>query len=143
MQFCNERYFKGGSMINKVILIGHVGRDPEFAYTSNQMSVCKFSLATTTKVKDSETTEWHNIVVFNKLADLINKYVKKGSKLYLEGKIQYESWEKKDGSKDHKTVILANTVQFLSTNKDQQKEPEQTDYAKQAEKIFTNDDVPF
>lgn len=103
--------------INKVNLIGNVGSEPETFYTTNS-KVVKFSLATSETYKDKNgekqtNTEWHNIVIWGKLADVVEKYVKKGTKLYLEGKITYRSYEK-DGVKKYITEINCNTMEMLS-----------------------------
>ena len=99
-------------MVNKVILVGNLGRDPELK-TVNDTAVCNFSLATTEKHKDKEHTEWHNIVMWGKLAELCNKYLVKGRQCYIEGKIQTRSWDDRDGNKRQKTEIVGYTVQFL------------------------------
>jgi single-strand DNA-binding protein len=104
--------------VNKVILIGNLGKDPELRYTPAGQPVASFSLATTERRTDKngqrkETTEWHNIVVFGKTAEIVNQYLKKGRSCYLEGKITTRSWDDRDGNKKYKTEIIANTVQFL------------------------------
>jgi single-strand DNA-binding protein len=104
--------------VNKVILIGNLGKDPELRYTPGGQPVATFSLATTERRTDKngqrkETTEWHNIVVFGKTAEIVNQYLKKGRSCYLEGKITTRSWDDRDGNKKYKTEIIANTVQFL------------------------------
>lgn len=105
--------------VNKVILIGNLGKDPELRYTPQQTPVASFSLATTERLpsKDGqqkqERTEWHNIVVFGKQAETANQYLKKGRSVYIEGRIQTRSWDDKDGNKKYRTEIIANTVQFL------------------------------
>jgi single-strand DNA-binding protein len=104
--------------VNKVILIGNLGKDPELRYTPSGQPVATFSLATTERRNDKngqrkETTEWHNIVVFGKTAEIVNQYLKKGRSCYLEGKITTRSWDDRDGNKKYKTEIIANTVQFL------------------------------
>jgi len=106
--------------VNKVILIGNLGKDPELRYTPTQQATVSFSLATTERWNDKngqrqERTEWHNIVAWAKLAELANQYLKKGSPCYVEGKIQYRSWDDKDGNKKYKTEIVANSIQFLSS----------------------------
>jgi single-strand DNA-binding protein len=101
-------------MVNKAILVGRVGKDPEVQTSTSGKTVAKFSLATTEKYKDKETTEWHNIVLWNKLAEIAGKYVNKGSLLYIEGKITTNSWEK-DGAKHYKTEIIGNTMKMLSS----------------------------
>jgi len=105
-------------MINKAILIGNVGKDPEVNYLDNGVAVAKFSLATTeTYKKDGEKvsiTEWHNIVLWRKLAEICEKYVKKGDKLYIEGKISTRSWDDKDGNKRYTTEIIGNQMTMLT-----------------------------
>lgn len=106
--------------VNKVILIGNLGKDPEVKYTPSGTPVAKFSLATNEKYKDKggewqERTEWHNIVAWQRLAEIIGEYVKKGSKLYIEGRLQTSSWEdKQSGEKKYRTEIVANDVVLLS-----------------------------
>lgn len=106
--------------VNKVILIGNLGKDPEFKYTPSGQPVATFSIATTERFADKngqrqERTEWHNIVVWGKLAELVNQYLKKGRSAYIEGRITTRSWDDKDGNKKYKTEIVANTIQFLSS----------------------------
>ncbi len=98
--------------INKAILIGNLGKDPELRYTQSGQPVASFSLATSEswKGKDGsqqEKTEWHNIVVWARLAELANEYLKKGSRVYIEGRIQTRSWDDKDGAKHYMTEIVA------------------------------------
>ena len=102
--------------INKVIIVGRLGKEPELKDVG-QSQVCKFSVATSEKWTDKngqkqERTEWHNIVVWGKLADICGTYLKKGSEVYIEGKLQTESYEK-DGQKKYITNIVAATVQFI------------------------------
>jgi single-strand DNA-binding protein len=105
--------------VNKVIILGRLGQDPELRYTPSGASVCQFSLATSESWNDKSTgqkqekTEWHRIVVWGKLAELCNQYLSKGRQAYVEGKIQTRSWDDKDGNKRYSTEILANTVQFI------------------------------
>lgn len=108
-------------MINKAIIIGHVGQDPEVRYTGNATNgtkVAQIRVATTERYKDKdgkvqELTEWHNIVCWRGLADVVEKYVKKGTLVYVEGKIQSRSWEDK-GVKKYATDIIARELQLLS-----------------------------
>src|SRR5256885_14493811 len=99
--------------VNKVILIGNLGKDPEVKYTPSGTAVAKFSLATNERFKDKsgewqDRTEWHNIVAWQRLAEIIGEYVKKGSKIYIEGKLQTSSWEdKQSGEKKYRTEIAA------------------------------------
>lgn len=104
--------------VNKVILVGNVGRDPETRHLDKGVSVANFSLATTETytAKTGEkvsTTEWHNIVAWRGLAEVAEKYVKKGSQLYIEGRIRTRSWDDKDGVKRYTTEIYADTMQLL------------------------------
>jgi single-strand DNA-binding protein len=114
--------------VNKVILIGSVGRDPEIKATSSGSVVANFSLATNHRFKGSdgqwqEQTDWHNIVAFSRTAEIIRDYVKKGSKLYVEGRIQTRSWEK-DGQKQYRTEVIVNELSMLSGNDRERTEPE-------------------
>lgn len=106
------------SSVNKVILLGNLGADPELRHTSGGQSVCELSVATNEKWTDKsgqkqEKTEWHRVVVWGKVGENCAKYLKKGSQAYLEGKLQTRSWEDKDGNKRYTTEVNAFTVQFL------------------------------
>ena len=106
--------------VNKVILVGNVGNDPEVRYMPNGNAVANVSIATSETWKDKNTgdqqekTEWHRVVFFNRLAEIVEQYVKKGSKLYLEGRLQTRSWEQ-DGVKRYTTEIVANEMQMLDS----------------------------
>jgi single-strand DNA-binding protein len=113
--------------VNKVILVGHVGRDPEVRYLDKDVAVANFTLATTERGRKlqngteiPERTEWHNIVAWRGLAEISEKFIRKGSQLYIEGKIQTRSWEK-DGVKRYTTEIYAETINLLG------KKPEHTE----------------
>ncbi len=104
--------------VNKVILLGRLGQDPELKYTPGGSAVCNFSLATTEAWTDKqgqkqEKTEWHRVVVWGKLAELCNQYLAKGRQAFLEGRLQTRSWDDKEGHKRYTTEILASTVQFI------------------------------
>jgi len=104
--------------VNKVILIGNLGKDPELRFTPNGQPVANFSMATTEKWNDKagdkhERTEWHSIVVWGKLAETCNQYLKKGRPCYIEGRIATRNWDDTEGVKRYKTEIIATTVQFL------------------------------
>ncbi len=104
--------------VNKVILVGNLGKDPELRSTTSGTSVCEFSIATgeSWKGKDGqqqERTEWHRIVVWGKLGENCAKFLSKGRQVYLEGRLQTRSWEDKDGNKRYTTEIVARDVQFL------------------------------
>ena len=104
--------------VNKVILLGRLGKDPEIRYTTSQFPICNFSLATSERRKDQsgewkDATECHNIVVLGKSGENCQKFIKKGSEVYIEGKIQTRKWQDKEGKDRYTTEILAGTVQFL------------------------------
>src|SRR5205807_8636729 len=105
--------------LNKVMLIGNLGKDPEVKFTPSGTAVAKFSLATNERFKDKagewqDRTEWHNIVAWQRLAEIVGEYVKKGSKIYIEGRIQTSSWEdKQSGEKKYRTEIIANDLVLL------------------------------
>ncbi len=108
--------------INKVILIGHLGNDPELKYHSNGAPYCSFSLATNSSYKDEkgnkiEKTEWHRLVAWRKLAEIIHKYLKKGSFIYCEGSLKYSEFEK-DGQKRWSTSIVINDMRMLDSRQD-------------------------
>jgi len=104
--------------VNKVILIGNVGRDPEVRHLDKDVTVANFTLATSESytAKNGEkvtTTEWHNIVVWRGLAKVVEQYVKKGDKLYIEGRIRTRQWDDKDGNKRYTTEIYADNMEML------------------------------
>lgn len=104
--------------VNKAILIGNLGKDPELRYTPGGQAVASFPLATSEKWKDKEgvmqdKTEWHNIVVWGRQAETAKEYLAKGRQVYIEGRIQTRSWDDKDGNKRYTTEIVAMRVQFL------------------------------
>lgn len=155
--------------VNKVILLGNVGKDPEIRSTAGGTMVANFTLATSDRQKDAQgnwqdRTEWHNLVAFTRTAEIIRDYVKKGSKLYVEGKIQTRSWDDKEsGQKRYRTEIIVNDLSLLSgreegssggysrssgssssstsSNFDQRPAAGQEDYAQSAE--ISDDDIPF
>ena len=106
--------------VNKVILVGNVGNDPEVRYMPNGNAVANISIAASDSWKDRNTgeqqerTEWHRVVFFNRLAEIVEQYVKKGTKLYLEGRLQTRSYEQ-DGVKKYSTEIVANEMQMLDS----------------------------
>lgn len=104
--------------VNKVILIGNLGQDPEVRYSPSGQAVCNLSIATNEAWTDKngqkqEKTEWHRVVVFGKLAELVGQYLKKGRQAYLEGKLQTRQWQDKDGQTRYTTEVVAQTIQFL------------------------------
>jgi single-strand DNA-binding protein len=137
------------SGVNKVILIGNLGKDPEVRYLEGGTAVAKFSLATSESYKNKEgqrvdQTEWHNVVLWRGLAETAEKYLKKGSTVYIEGKLRTRSWEDKDQNKKYTTEIIADTMTMLG------RKPEGGDneYSKgnEAPSMATEgpvDDLPF
>ena len=121
-------------MINKVILVGNVGQDPEIRYTgdaNNGTKVATIRLATTERYRDKnnnpqEHTEWHNVVVWRGQADVVEKYVKKGTQLYVEGRLRSRSWEDQTGAKRYAIDIVADTIQLLGRRTEGQ--PQQGGY---------------
>lgn len=110
-------------MLNKVILIGRLGRDPETRFMPNGEAVCNFSVATSESWKDSngqkqERSEWHNVTMYRKLAEIAGKYLTKGSQVYLEGKIQSRKYQGKDGIERTAYEIIANEMKMLGGNSD-------------------------
>ena len=106
--------------INKAIILGHLGRDPEMTYTPSGLAVCKFSIATSKKRKDGqEVTQWHRCTAFDKAGELISRYVSKGNMLYIEGEITYGQYEK-DGVTRYTTDIIVREFNFISAGGGQQ-----------------------
>ena len=113
------------SGVNKAILIGHLGADPEMRSTASGTAVASFSLATTERYNDKsgerqERTEWHRIVVWARLAEICNQYLKKGKQVYIEGRIQTRQWEDQSGNKRYTTEIVANNMTMLGRAGDSQ-----------------------
>lgn len=132
-------------MLNKVMLIGRLGRDPESKITQSGKSVCTFTLATDTGYGDNKKTDWHNITVFDKAADNCAKFLRKGSPVYVEGRISYDAYEK-DGIKHTTTKIIANTVLFIATSKVNAQAPpgyQQTFSDDTFEGYPLDDEIPF
>jgi single-strand DNA-binding protein len=144
------------SSVNKVILLGRLGQDPELKNTPSGQSVCNFSIATTESWNDKssgqkqERTEWHRVVVWGKLAEISNQYLAKGRQAYVEGKIQTRSWEDDKGNKRYSTEILAKDIVFVGSNsekndalKDAHNKNESGDYNVKTDANFASDDIPF
>lgn len=110
--------------VNKAILIGNLGKDPETRYLPNGDAVCNFSIATSEQWTDKhsgekkETTEWHNVVAFRKLAEICAKYLAKGSSVYVEGRIKTEKWQDKEGNDRYTTKIYADNMRMLGGKRD-------------------------
>jgi len=150
--------------VNKVFLLGNVGKDPEIRSTAGGMTVASFSLATADRKKEGtgwvDSTEWHNIVCFQRTAEVVRDYVKKGSQIFVEGKITNRSWDDKEtGQKRYKTEILVNELTLLggksgggeggggysksSTASFDQRTPASTSQPDYADAGITDDDIPF
>lgn len=110
--------------INKVILIGNLGNDPDIRFTQNQKQVANLSVATSESWTDKNTgkkvekTEWHKVVFFDRLAEIVGQYLKKGSKIYIEGKLQTRKWQNQQGVDQYTTEIVANEMQMLDSRSD-------------------------
>jgi len=147
--------------VNKVILVGNLGKDPEVRHLENGAAVANFSVATTESYKDRNTgerrdqTEWHNVVLWRGLAEVAEKYLKKGSQVYIEGKIRTRSWEDKEGNTRYTTEIVGNEMTMLGRPSDSRpdsaprpeatNEPAQTQQAAKPapEAAVEEDDLPF
>jgi len=144
-----------GESFNKVILIGHLGNDPEVRTLENGTLLCRFSIATTEVFKKlksgvkSSHTEWHNIILWRDLAEISEKYLHKGDKVLIEGRIKSRSWKDKEtGQIKYKTEIIANSLQMMGTKKtdsvkqDKIVEPNLKSFIKESS-IDIDDDLPF
>ncbi|RJR26618.1 MAG: single-stranded DNA-binding protein [Desulfobacteraceae bacterium] len=137
--------------INKAILVGHLGRDPEMRVTSSGMAVATFSIATSEKWKDKNTgslqdrTEWHRIVAYGQLAQVCADYLKKGKQVYVEGRLQTREWEDRQGNKKTTTEIIAQTIQMLGPSDRGAKSPlaEDRSAAEEQSMPVPEDDIPF
>ena len=125
--------------VNKAILVGRLGRDPELKYTSNQMAIATLSVATSERRKDGqsgqwvEQTEWHRVVVFGKTAEFCGQYLKKGRMVYCEGRIRTNKWQDKDGNDRYTTEVVANTLQALDKGN-------QSDYGQSSGQVAVGQD---
>ena len=109
--------------VNKVILVGNLGKDPEVRYLDGGVAVANFPLATSESYKDKsgnriDQTEWHNVVLWRGLAEITEKYLKKGSQVYIEGKIRSRSWDDKEGIKRYTTEIVADNMTMIGSRRD-------------------------
>ena len=151
--------------VNKVFLLGNVGKDPEMRATPGGMTIAQFTLATADRAKDAQgnwadKTEWHNLVAFNRTAEIVRDYVKKGTQLYIEGKIQTRSWDDKEsGQKKYRTEILVNELTLLGGKSGGEGGESRGSYSKSSSSSYsqsqptsapdygdtgiTDDDIPF
>ena len=102
--------------VNKAIILGNLGQDPEVRYTQNELCVCNFSVATTYKNKDQQYTEWHRVSTFGKLAEIAGQYLKKGSTVFIEGRLQTRKWQDKQGNDRYTTEIIASEMSMMGKN---------------------------
>ena len=137
--------------INKVILVGNLGRDPEVRYTTDNSAIANVSIATTDRYKDKATgeqkeiTEWHRVVFFNRLAEIAGEYLKKGSQVYIEGKLRTRKWTDKDGAEKYSTEIIADQLQMLGgrTSEATSATPAPTAPRQSKPADDLEDDIPF
>jgi single-strand DNA-binding protein len=148
--------------VNKAILLGNVGKEPELRYTQNGTAVCNFTLATTERRKVGgewqDQTEWHNLVAWGKLAETCSNFLGKGSQVYIEGRIQTRKWEDRDGNSRYSTEVVANQMVLLGRPKGQRPDAggygdsyspgggskgPADDFPGPDEDFDPNDDVPF
>jgi len=140
--------------VNKAIIVGNLGKDPEVKFLTNGDAVCSFSIATTDSWKDKEgqkqeKTEWHNIVMYRKLAEIAGEYLKKGSPIYVEGALQTRKWTNKEGQERYTTEIVANSMQMLGGKPQEkqqtQQEPQEDKYEASKPSVEGDDseDIPF
>ncbi len=130
--------------INKVQLLGNTGRDPEVRYTQSGTAIASFSLATASRKKNqsgeyTDVTQWHNCVAFGKLAEIVGQYVVKGTKLYVDGAIEYQEWDDQ-GVKKKATKIIVNELVMLSGSDGGKSEPVKHE---QVDQQFDDDSIPF
>ncbi len=142
-------------MVNKVILVGRLGRDPELRYTGSGTPVANFSLATDERWgsggKTQKKTEWHNVVVWSKLAEICNQYLTKGRLVFIEGRLQTRDWEDKDGNQRRTTEIVASDMKMLGGRRNGEPREGQTvpaetkgsESANDMEVGITDNDIPF
>lgn len=134
--------------VNKAILIGNLGRDPEIRYTPSGQAVTKFSIATTDKWRDKEgqmqeRTEWHNIVCWGRQAEIANEYLKKGNPVYIEGRIQNRSYDDKDGNKRYISEIVVRMLQLLGGRPEGTQAPQQEPEQPAPDVTTDDEDLPF
>ncbi len=134
--------YNSKATLNKVMLIGRLGKDPEIKYTPSEVAVVTLNMATNTSYKSQdgeivEKTEWHRVVVWRKTAEMISQYAKKGDLVYIEGKLATRSWDDKDGNKQYMTEIQAEQVQILQFSQTYEQEQQTNFPDEQAE------DLPF
>jgi len=143
------------SGVNKVILIGNLGNDPEIRYMPNGKAVANISIATSESWKDQqgqkqEKTEWHRLTMYDKLAEIMGEYVKKGDKIFIEGKLQTRKWQNKEGVDMYTTEVICDQMQMLGGNGNPQPQQNskpasqhQAPQSNSTEPDFNDNDIPF
>lgn len=147
--------------VNKVILVGNLGKDPEIRYTASGTAIANITIATTESWRDKqsgekqEKTEWHRVVFFSRLAEIVGEYLKKGSQVYVEGRLQTRKWQDKSGQDRYTTEIVASEMQMLGGRGGEGGQPAQNQSFRKpaesaapsepapAEEDFQDDDIPF
>lgn len=136
--------------VNKAIILGHLGKDPEVRYSQGGAAIANFTVATSEQWKDQQgekqgRTEWHRVVAFGRLAEIVGEYLKKGSQVYIEGRIQTRKWQDQSGQDRYTTEIVAADMQMLGSRDGQraQQEPKQNQPHDAGFDDELNDDIPF
>ena len=141
--------------VNKVILVGNLGQKPEIRYTKDSKPIASFSIATSESWKDKTTgdmvekTEWHNVTFFGRIAEVAEQYLDKGSKVFVEGKLQTDKWEDENGNKRSATKIIGNNMQMLdsrgsnNSSSFDESSPAQNEAPASQEGSFSEEDIPF
>jgi single-strand DNA-binding protein len=135
--------------VNKVIILGSLGQDPEVKFTQGGAAITNISVATSEKWKDKNTgqmqerTEWHRVVIFNKLAEIAGEYLKKGSKVYLEGSLRTRKWQGQDGSDRYTTEIVADEMQMLDSKVEGKELQKGVQQSAQQNNTSFDEDVPW
>ncbi len=136
--------------VNKVMLVGNVGNDPEVRYTNDSLAIANLSIATSEVWKDKlgnkqEKTEWHRVVMFGKSAEIVRDYVKKGTKLFVEGSLRTRKWEDKNGVERYTTEVVSNDFQMLDSRSEVNSDPAQghVPNPSTASDELIDDDIPF
>ena len=141
--------------VNKVILVGNLGQKPEIRYTKDSKPIASFSIATSESWKDKTTgdmvekTEWHNVTFFGRIAEVAEQYLDKGSKVFVEGKLQTDKWEDENGNKRSATKIIGNNMQMLdskganSSSSFEESPSAQNEASASQEGSFSEEDIPF
>lgn len=135
--------------VNKVILVGRLGKDPEVRYTPSGAAVANFTMATSEEWKDKNTgekqerTEWHKVVAWRRLGEVCGEYLHKGSQIYIEGRLQTRAWEDRDGNKRYTTEIVAQNMQMLDAAGKGKAAPEEESFPVEEPGSIPEDDIPF